>query len=179
MQQLDLFELMNELDEEKETKLTPRQWALYRLIEHNSLEEHRKTTQREIYEKLKGYGYEWNESNNTSDHCSTIWTDITENNLSFEHEKIIITEKYVYWIGSKEETKRFLQKLWKDLSPRLKRYWDYVKKVGYDGQGRLYDKYLNPIDQNDEKARRFRESFNAYDITMQTAIKETEDEVAA
>ena len=175
-QQLDLFELMNELDEEKETSLTPRQWALYRLIEHNSTIEHRKTTQKEIFDKLKDYGYKWNESENTSDHCTAIWDDVTKNNLSFEHEKLIITYKYEYWIGSKRETKIFLQKLWNDLSPRLKRYWDYVRKVGYDGQGRLYDKYLNPIDCENEKARMFRQSFNEYDVSMQKAMEETENE---
>ena len=178
-EQLDLFETstLNEQEErfEQKSSLTPRQWALYRLITHNSLVEHRKTTQREIYEKLKDYGYEWQESNNTSDHCSTIWTDVAVNNLSAEHDKIIITKKYVYWIGSKEETQEFLCKLWKDLSPRLHRYWTYVRKVGMDGQGRLFDKNLNPIiedciDDEAITARLFHKCFNDYDITMQQAI---------
>lgn len=178
-EQLDIFESSKgeEMEEEKrpqETKLMPRQWALWRLIEHNSLVEHRKTTQKEICNKLKDYGYVWNESSNTSDHCTMIWSDVMENNLSLEHQKIIITVKYEYWIGSERETKNFLKKLWNDLSGRLHRYWEYVKKVGYDGQGRLYDKNLNPIvkegnylDDSAINAKLFIQSFNDYDIEMQ------------
>ena len=174
-EQLDLFETSIQEEEKRpqESELTPRQWSLYRLIYHNSMVEHRKTTQKEIYDKVQGY--EWSESNNTSDHCSAIWTDVATNNLSLEHDGIIITEKYVYWIGSKRETKKFLQKLWRDLSPRLKRYWNYVKKVGYDGQGKLYDKNLNPIDEN-SKAKMFHDSFNDYDINMQEAIDKSKEE---
>lgn len=180
VEQLDLFlsAIQEEKEEERnpqETELTPRQWALYRLIHHNSFIEHRKTTQKEIYEKLKGYGYEWTESNNTSDHCSTIWSDVATNNLSLEHDTIIITENYEYWIGNEEETKAFLMKLWRDLSPRLHRYWFYVRKVGMDGQGKLYDKNLNPI-YNDGaisdaaiNVKLFHECFNDYDATMQKA----------
>ena len=188
VEQLDIFETSTVEEEEKrpqESHLTPRQWALWRLIEHNSLVEHRKTTQREIYEKLKEYGYEWVESNNTSDHCSAIWKDVADNNLSMEHQKIIITERYEYWIGSKEETMKFIQKLWRDLSGRLHRHWQYVKKVGYDGQGRLYDKNLNPVvaegnymDDDSINAKLFIDSFNDYDISMQKYLERNEDEKA-
>lgn len=188
-EQLDLFEVSNQMAEETEeeeerrpqkSSLTPRQWALYRLIQHNSLVEHRKTTQKEIYEKLKDYGYEWSESNNTSDHCSTIWSDVTANNLSLEHDTIIITKNYIYWIGSRKETEAFLRKLWKDLSPRLHRYWFYVTKLGMDGQGKLYDKNLNPIYHDDETAtslttKLFHDCFNDYDVTMQKVIEDNKD----
>lgn len=184
-EQLDLFEVSNQTAEEEQederfpqkSSLTPRQWALYRLIHHNSMVEHRKTTQKEIYEKLKDYGYEWSESNNTSDHCSTIWSDVTANNLSLEHDTIIITKNYIYWIGSRKETEAFLRKLWKDLAPRLHRYWFYVSKVGMDGQGKIYDKNLNPIYEegviSDEaiNTKLFHQCFNDYDVTMQKAIE--------
>ena len=185
VEQLNLFDLSdNEEKEEKkrfpqESSLTPRQWELYRLIFHNSMVEHRKTTQREICDKIEGY--EYTDSNNTSDHCSAIWSDITANNLSLEHDRIIITKKYVYWIGSEKETKAFLRKLWKDLSPRLHRYWFYVSKVGFDGQGKLYDKNLNPVyedymDDSSISAKLFHDCFNDYDITMQKAIEENKDQ---
>ena len=185
MEQLDLFEIANQEENEQEeserfpqkTSLTPRQWALYRLIHHNSFVEHRKTTQREIVNELATYGYQWTESENTSDHCSTIWSDITANNLSLEHDAIIITKNYVYWIGSKEETQAFLRKLWKDLAPRLHRYWFYVRKVGMDGTGKLYDKNLNPIfeegniSDSDINAKLFHDCYNDYDVEMQEAIE--------
>ena len=191
-EQLDLFLASIQVDTKKEeekeserfpqeSELTPRQWALYRLIHHNSFVNHRKTTQKEIYEKLKDYGYEWSESNNTSDHCSTIWTDVATNNLSLEHDTVIITQNYEYWIGNEQETQAFLRKLWRDLSPRLHRYWNYVKKVGMDGQGKLYDKNLNPIyDEGaiSDKAintKLFHDCFNEYDITMQRSIEENKE----
>lgn len=185
-EQLDLFSVAEGEGEDAEifpqtSSLNPRQWALYRLIHRNSFVEHRKTTQREIYDKLNRYGYEWCESNNTSDHCSAIWSDVTANNLSLEHDTIIITENYVYWIGSKKETESFLRKLWKDLSPRLHRYWFYVQKVGRDGQGKLYDKNLNPIYGKDgirgdaANAKLFHDCFNHYDVEMQKAIEENKE----
>lgn len=186
-EQLDLFAI-SEPEEEKSEKreqkssITPRQWALYRLIYHNSLIERRKTTQKEICEKLSDYGYVYTESNNTSDHCSMIWTDVNANNMSLEHDKIIITEKYVYWIGNERETKKFLAKLWRDLSPRLQRYWFFVYKVGFDGLGKLFDKNLNEIDYDEDDKdikntrRIFHECFNEYDIELQKANKELEEE---
>lgn len=158
----------DETTEEKkpqESSLSPRCWALYRLIYNNSIYHHRKTTQREICEKLKDYGYEWNDDIKAHDHCSAVWKDIKDNNESLEHDKIIISKNFEYWIGSKEETKQFLQKLWKDLSPRLSRYWKYLKKVEQDGQGKVLDKNLNPIDEN-SKARKFYEAFNEYNVEM-------------
>lgn len=159
-EQLDLFEISNQTkDEEKEEGLTERQKALYNLIYHNSMVEHRKTTQEEIVSKLAIYGYQWTESENTSDHCSTIWSDVAALNLSFENDNVIITKNYIYWIGSKKETEAFLRKLWKDLSPRLTRYWAYAKKIAKDGQG-------------DILAEKFHKSFNDYDVEMQKAIEE-------
>ena len=163
-EQLDLFEIANEERIDNST-LTARQKALYKLIYHNSVIEHRKTTQEEIVSKLGHYGYQWNESENTSDHCSTIWSDVAALNLSFENDNVIITKNYIYWIGSKRETEAFLRKLWKDLAPRLHRYWFYVKKVGRDGQGNL-------LDELDDSTIAFRESFNKYDVEMQKAIEE-------
>ena len=134
--------------EEKTTKLSKeelkiRREKLYELIKYNSLIENRKTTQEEICEKIDGYNYV--ESNSTNDHCTAIWSDINKINNDSSVDAVIITKRYKYWIGSKEETKEFLKKLWKDLSPRLKRYWFFVKKIGFDAQGSLFDKDLKPL----------------------------------
>lgn len=173
LEQIDLFYASNcDLEEKKpnpqKSELTPRAWATYNLIKHNSLVECRKTTQREIYEKVSGY--EWNSDDKCHDHCPAIWKDITDNNLSYEHDKVIISNRFEYWIGSAEETKKFLQDLWKALSPRLKRYWQFVKKIGMDGQGKLFDK-----NGNQNQVRDFYECFNAYDITMQKEIEREEE----
>lgn len=171
VEQLDIFRATVKVDEEylqkkhdehyKVRKLTPREWAVYRLIYHNSCVEHRKTTQREICDKIEGF--EWNDDITAHDHCPAIWTDIKNNNESFEHEKIIISHNFEYWIGNEEETKVFLDKLWNDLCPRLTRYWKYCNKAKKNSQGKLFDKNGNAIDYEDtEQARRFVESYGNY-----------------
>lgn len=139
----------------EETKLTPREWAVYRLIKYNSEVLGRRTTQREIYEKVEGF--KWNDSEKAHDHCPAIWTDICHNNLSFEHEKIIITYKFEYWIGNEKETEVFLDTLWSEISSRLVRYWTYKKKAKRNGQGRLLDKNGNII--TDDSVRKFVEGY--------------------
>lgn len=167
-EQLDLFasscqvteqDLQKKFDDEtKQDLLTPRQWALFRLIQHNSLIENRKTTQREIYEKLREYGYEWNDDEKAHDHCVAVWSDIKDLNLSYQNDKVIISKNFEYWIGNEKETQEFLDKLWSDLCPRLIRYWNYSQKVSRDGQGQLFSTRLDPIDDN-SKARKFIESY--------------------
>lgn len=169
-EQLDLFisantdydEQEQEKAKERQSTLTPRQWALYRLIYTNSLVLQKKTTQKEICDSIRGY--EWNDSETAHDHCPTIWNDITANNLSFSHDKIIISKDFEYWIGNEEETQNFIDTLWKQLEPRLMRYWFYKEKVKRNGQGKLLSNELNPIDSN-SKAREFIESYNPFKVS--------------
>lgn len=161
--------------EEKTTKLSKeelknRRKELYELIKHNSLIENRKTTQEEICEKIDGYNYV--ESNSTNDHCTAIWNDINKINNDSSIDVVIITKRYKYWIGSKEETKEFLRKLWKDLSPRLKRYWFFVKKIGFDAQGSLFDEKLNPVNfETDDSATISGMLFHKFFIKYDEAMK--------
>ena len=169
--QLDLFETTNTNYQEeqakkeikRESELTPRQWALYRLIYTNSLVLQRKTTQKEICDTIRGY--EWNSDEKCHDHCPAIWKDITDNNLSFLHDKIIISKDFEYWIGNEQETQEFLNDLWKQLAPRLNRYWFYKAKIKRNGQGKLLSNDLKPIDSN-SKAREFIESYNPYGVDL-------------
>ena len=165
VEQLDLFQAS-----EEESKLTPKHWALWRLIEHNSLVEHRKTSQREICNELGEYGFVYDESDKTHDHCSAIWTIVKDNNESLEHNKIIISKNFEYWIGNEDETNEYLKGLWKALEPRLSRYWNYYKKLKRHNQGKLLSNQLQPIDE-DSKAEAFFNCFNDYNISMQSEDK--------
>lgn len=138
--------------------LSSRQWALLNLIKQNSFVGKRKTSQREICDALKEYGYEWNEDEKCHDHCTAIWNDIKDINLSFDTDKIIIAYRFEYWIGDEEQTRAFIDKLWNDLAPRLSRYWSYLHKVNRNGQGQLLSRKGEPIDEN-SKARDFIESY--------------------
>ena len=164
--QLDLFEcaITEEEMQQKhdkaftQKKLNPRCWRLFDLICHNSLIEHRKTTQKEICDKLGELGYKWNNDPKCHDHCTMVWTDISKLNLSGENDKVIISDNFEYWVGNEEETKEFLDKLWNDLLPRLVRYWSFTNKVAKNGQGQLFSTKLDAIEEN-SKARRFIESY--------------------
>ena len=140
----------------KQNKLTPREWRLLELIKYNSLFEHRKTTQKEICEQIDGF--EWNNDEKCHDHCVAIWGDIKDINLSSETDKLIISDNFEYWIGNKQETQDFIDKLWNDLEPRLMRYWAYLKKVSRDGQGQLIDRKNKAIGENSQ-AREWVESY--------------------
>ena len=163
VEQLDLFaESENEEQEQDKDKLTDRQKALLKYIEENSLIHHRKTTQKEICEYINGY--EWNYDEKCHDHCPAVWKDIKDINLSDETDYVIISNDFEYWIGNKEETKSFIDRLWRDLSPRLIRYWAFLKKVERDGQGRIFDEKGNLIeDENDVRA--FIESYGSERIS--------------
>lgn len=135
--------------------MTERAKATYKLIYENSFVNHRKTTQREIYENVRGY--EWNESETAHDHCSAIWSDIAEINESDDADQVIISKNFEYWIGTQEETEKYLKGLWKALAPRLHRYWYYVKKIKLNGNIKLLEeddfykcfvKYESEIDQD-------------------------------
>ena len=136
-------------------KLKPSEWELYRLIKYNSEVLDRRTTQKEICEKL---GLTYNDDPKAHDHCPKVWTMIKNLNESNEIEKVIISFNFEYWLGNEAETKVYLDKLWTDLAPRLRRYWLYLQKINKDGQGKLLSTQLNPIDE-DSQAREFVESF--------------------
>lgn len=142
-----------------EKLLNERQQLLYELIEHNSLVEHRTTDQKEICEKLPQF-YWYNDRPNSSDKCPLIWDDVNALNLSPEVEKIIITEKYTYRIGSESETKEFIKKYWiNKIAPALKRYWNFRKKCELDGTESIFD-------------NEFVNAFNDYNIKLGYEDKE-------
>lgn len=155
-EQLDIFAESEPKEEQGENQLTNRQKALLHYIEENSLVHHRKTAQKEICEYINGY--EWNDDEKCHDHCPAVWKDIKDINLSYKTDYVIISKDFEYWIGNKDETKAFIDRLWKDLEPRLKRYWAYLKKIERDGQGQIFDENGNPI-ENENDIRAFIESY--------------------
>lgn len=155
VEQLDLFaESENEEQEQDKDKLTDRQKALFEYIKENSFIHHRKTTKKEICEYINGY--KWNDNPKVHDHCPAVWDDINVLRLSDKNDYIIISDNDEYWIGNKEETDDFIDGLWSDLEPRLKRYWAFLKKVRKNGQAEMLDEKTNSIDI---EIRRFIESY--------------------
>ena len=161
MEQMSIFEIEAEevVVETMPRGLTPRQWALYRLIKENTLKG-KKTTQREICDKIEGYTWVEKDGSN-HDHCSQIWQDIYgENGINFHPhiQKIIDGTNFEYFLCDEEEANRFADSLWKQLSPRLRRYWATVAKIKKDGQYQLFDCEGKEI-TDDSTARGYVESF--------------------
>ena len=98
---------------------------------------------------------------NAHDHCVSIWTDINGAkglNFSSEIQKTIISDNFEYWLGNKEEVEEYQKKLWRDLYPRLVRYWNIVSKAKMDGQGQLFSCHGELID-DESAARGYVEAF--------------------
>lgn len=135
--------------------MTSREWQVYNIIKEKSLQG-QKTTQRELCDLVEGL--EYNEDITAHDHCSTIWNIINEINNSDEIDKIIISDNFEYWIGDEEETIEYLNTLWGRIVPKLKRYYNLLRKTKLDGQGKLLSNQLQPIDENSQ-ARPYHEVY--------------------
>lgn len=118
--------------------MTDRQKDLY-----NFIASHIKVTQRQIYDNVSGYT--WNYNRHSHDRCPAIWHDIMA--INKEHSKpIIIMKNFEYWIGTKQETKEFLAELWLRIVPKLHRYWKLVKKAKRNGQVEIdFDEYVETV----------------------------------
>ena len=124
-----------EQEKTKVPNLIPRQWALYRLIRHYSL----RTSVKRLpnSERFATYCPNITLGTMTSKLTTTalwIWSDIKNLNLSYEIDKIVISENFEYWLGDKTQTDDFINGLWDDLFPRLSRYWATRRKVARNGQ---------------------------------------------
>lgn len=122
--------------------MTERQLATYSLIKKNSLEG-KITSQRQLYENYPisehKDGYVWNDSPNTHDNCSRIWSDIVAINFSEEVDQIIVVKNFTYKIAKdKQEAEQFANYYLRGGLRKLKRYWQIVKKIKLDGQGALF-----------------------------------------
>lgn len=137
--------------QELNEKLNERRVQLITLIQLNSRVHNKRTTQREIYDKLKCYGYEWNDNDKCHDHCPQIWNDIASINMNMELPYLVLSHNFEYWLGNKEETEKYLDKLFSDLKPRLKRVWRYIKKVNKNGSYDLFkEKFFELFKDNEE-----------------------------
>lgn len=138
VEQIDLFEA----SKEEELDLDDNQKALLDLITYNTYVLNRKTTQKEVCEVISGYV--WNDNVKSHDHCSKIWHDIEV--INNRQDKIIINNNFEYKVAeTKEEVSEYLEKKWKDLEPRLSRYWKLLKKVNTDGQYDIFKEKFKEV----------------------------------
>lgn len=134
---------MKEYKEINGIKLTPRQWATYRLIENNSIWGVN-TTQDEIvfnfYKNDRAEGYKLSDNPKAHDRCSAVWQDINEINKQDGIHKVIISPKpYEYrFAKDEEEVKKYCKDIYfKPAMAKLWRYSNLLRKAKRNGQGKL------------------------------------------
>lgn len=119
-------------------------------------------TQRELVDFVNsdpsiGEQLEYNE--NDYNHCRRLWTVINSINQSGLRQKIIVTKKYKYKLGTKEECLAYFAKTKKDAISKLMRISTLRKRYKNNGQAFLFtfDEEGNPISP-EEAAKNFTES---------------------
>ena len=153
-----------EIIDKKEPTLEEKE--LYSLIVHNSLEEHRHTTQAEICERIPSFVL--SKDPFAHDKCVRIWTAIKNINYASSFEYIIIYKDFEAWVGDKDETDRFIASLWWGaISPRMSRYWNLKRKASRHGQGKAFDENGDPLDELEGMDKMFYTSYQAYDKTQE------------
>ena len=150
----------NKITDKKEPTLEEKE--LYNLIVHNSLEEHRHTTQQEICEKIPSFVL--SKDPFAHDKCVRIWTAIKNLNEASSTELIIIYKNFEAWIGNGDEMEERRLELWNVITRRLHRYWNIVRKIKRNEQGKAFDEDGNPFEGMDFA---FYTSFQAYDKTQE------------
>lgn len=116
--------------------MTNREQATYDLIIANS-KKNLITTKLDIYTNYPSTkykdGYVWNYNPTSHDECSEVWQDI--DSINKQCQEIIIPHRGHYWVGTKEEAKRYASNYFASkCSPALKRYWTMIRKINEDGQ---------------------------------------------
>lgn len=152
---------------EPKKELTPIERKIYGYIWKKSyrltLDESEKwTTQRELVDYVNsdpsiGEQLEYNPRD--YNHCRRIWTIINSINQSGLRQKIIVTKKYKYKLGTKEECEKYFAKTRRDAISKLMRISTLHKRYKNNGQMYLFtfDEEGNPITP-EEAAKRFTES---------------------
>lgn len=142
--------------------LTPNQWKLYRYLRDRSLFS-LDTCVAEICDYMpEAYTLNGKESNFSN--CPNLYRDIYVINASSEVEKIIIKDNNNFKLATKEEARKYADKMKERAIKVFKKYWDVERKIANDGQGKLISCQNKAIDATSD-ARQFVETF----------IKEVED----
>ena len=118
---------------EKTKKLTTRQWELYKYLISN-YDEDVYISKEKICEDLPKYYKIIKEETRV---CRAIENDVRVINSSNIIQKIIVSNKFGYKIGSEKEVNDYIKKRFKRDLKSLKLDWFLARKVNMDGQMRI------------------------------------------
>lgn len=162
---------------EENSKLTPRQWWLYRLIKSCSENDERLSIP-QIIEYQSKYReqrrlpysdlYQFKETEGNHSNCPAIYEDKDILNESDELDKIICVKNNQFYIGTESEMIEYHNKLYHNVCRDSHKCKIIRDKISQDGQGKLFTYDLVDIEKS--KGREYHEAF----IKQQSLNKENE-----
>ena len=180
---LTVFDIGNQLEQEKKIAMTPRQWWLYRLIKQASLE-NRKLSVKDIYESqqrdfeqgLLTYSdlYQFNESEGNHSNCPQIYDDKDLINESDEVDKVLCVKNNQFYLGTDVEAVEYHNKLMYKVYAYSHKAKVVRDKVGQDNQCKLFT--FDLIEMEKSKGRDYHEAFINLDTLLKT-IKDQEEKI--
>lgn len=124
-------------------------WELYNIIQDCTLRGERCTV-KYICERMPEYYYLNNKQSNFSN-CPELYDDIDYINASSRVDKIIIKDNNDFRLATREEAINYAKKVQIEGLKKLKKYWCIVRKIQKDKQTQMFDKDINPVDDESVK----------------------------
>ena len=172
-----VFDLGNELEQEKKFCMTPRQWWLYRLIKRCSNED-RKLSIKEIieYQEIDKNNFEltyddyyvFTESEGNHSNCPQIYEDKDIINESEEVDKIICVKNNQFYLGTEEEEIEYHNKLVYKVCFYSHKAKVVRNKISQDGQEKLFT--YDYVEMEKSQGRNYHEAF----VRQQSLLNEVE-----
>ena len=163
---LTVFDIGNQLENEKKFSMTPRQWWLYRLIKKAS-ESEQKLSIKEIIEqqeleRLQGtltFGdlYQFTESEGNHSNCPQIYEDKDVINDSEEVDKVVCVKNNQFYLGTESESIDYHNKLMYKVYTYSHKAKVVRNKIGQDGQNKLFT--FDIVEMEKSKGRNYHEAF--------------------
>lgn len=174
---MQVFDIGNQLEQEKKFSLTSRQWWLYRLIKEASLDE-RKLSVKDIIEQQENDRqsfrltfddlYQFTESEGNHSNCPQIYEDKDIINESDEIDKIICVKNNQFYLGTEEEEIEYHNKLMYKVCFYSHKAKVVRNKISQEGQEKLFTFDLVEIEKS--KGRDYHEAF----VRQQSLLNELE-----
>ena len=125
--------------------LTPMHWAFYRVVRENTLAGKPPLTQRqavdlfnaELAKRANDDGERLVYVEDDANHCRKLWDLVQDLINSPEVEKIVVQQKYTYFLGNEYETQWYRTKLYWDGIKKLVRAARVAAKAKANGQGKF------------------------------------------
>lgn len=145
-------------------KLTTLDWRVYESIKSHTLHDEKGyASQEDIINDVNSQCGEGENflrrtyNPNSHDICPSLWVSIAKINDSPEVEKIVVIDRFRYYLATEEDADKYIASLIDGAKRKLKRAYTIKRKLLMDGQGKLISCQGKEIG-TDSKAREFVEA---------------------